>query len=226
MSRNLDGNLCRFNPDLTLNAQIQVLEYKRNIFEISRERFDPGMIIGQGQFGTVGLGTLITDSGRREKVAVKQAKNHGDRSQWLSIIDELKILSQLERNYSLVNLVGANTLDFQSMGKLYLLLEYCPHGDMKTFLGKNRRNFSPSPISTPGRVENEFNMSLLFTWSYSIAHGMNYLASKKIMHGDLAARNILIGAGYEAKISDFGLSKMMYYNEDYKKTERKMIPWA
>ena len=38
-----------------------------------------------------------------------------------------------------------------SMGKLYLLLEYCPHGDMKTFLGKNRRNFSLSPTTIPGR---------------------------------------------------------------------------
>ena len=47
-----------------------------------------------------------------------------------------------------------------------------------------------------------------------------------IMHGDLAARNILVGENYVAKISDFGLSKMMYYNEDYKKTERKLIPWA
>ncbi len=43
------SNFSRFNPDLTLNAQIQVLEYKRNIFEISRERFDPGMIIGNSK---------------------------------------------------------------------------------------------------------------------------------------------------------------------------------
>ena len=43
------SNFSRFNPNLTLNAQVQVLEYKRNIFEISRERFDPGMIIGNSK---------------------------------------------------------------------------------------------------------------------------------------------------------------------------------
>ena len=33
------------------------------------------------------------------------------------------------------------------------------------------------------------------------------------MHGDLAARNVLVAENYVAKITDFGLSKMMYYNE-------------
>ena len=33
------------------------------------------------------------------------------------------------------------------------------------------------------------------------------------MHGDLAARNILVAENYVVKITDFGLSKMMYYNQ-------------
>ena len=52
------------------------------------------------------------------------------------------------------------------------------------------------------------------------------------MHGDLAARNILIGGmegdpndNYVAKISDFGLSKNFYDNYRYKKTNREEVPW-
>jgi serine/threonine protein kinase len=42
---------------------------------------------------------------------------------------------------------------------------------------------------------------------------VNFENCRRIMHGDLAARNILVGENYTAKISDFGLSKVMYYNQ-------------
>ena len=60
--------------------------------------------------------------------------------------------------------------------------------------------YKDSLNNIPGHLESSYNWSLLLTWSYSIAVGMEYLASKKIMHGDLAARNILIGENFSAKI--------------------------
>ena len=60
---------------------------------------------------------------------------------------------------------------------------------------------------------------------------MEYLSSKQILHGDLAARNILLsgGEGNEnkliAKVSDFGLSKSLYQKKYYKKMERHYVPW-
>jgi len=61
---------------------------------------------------------------------------------------------------------------------------------------------------------------------------MEYLSSKRIMHGDLAARNILLGGmdgaqdGFVAKVSDFGLSKTFYEKDfRYKKEKRPYVPW-
>ena len=58
---------------------------------------------------------------------------------------------------------------------------------------------------------------------------MDYLSQKRVMHGDLAARNILLARidseNILAKIADFGLSKRFYDNVTYTKKERNCVPW-
>ena len=61
---------------------------------------------------------------------------------------------------------------------------------------------------------------------------MEYLSKNSIMHGDLAARNILLSiqnCGNEsklvAKIADFGLAKHFRDNMTYTKALRKYLPW-
>lgn len=57
----------------------------------------------------------------------------------------------------------------------------------------------------------------LVCWSFQVANGMEYLASRKVLHGDLAARNILLAADNVVKICDFGLARSMYRTNNYKK---------
>lgn len=64
----------------------------------------------------------------------------------------------------------------------------------------------------------------LVTWAYQVARGMEYLAGKKVMHGDLACRNILLAADNVVKICDFGLAKDIYKNNAYRKKTDGPLP--
>lgn len=63
----------------------------------------------------------------------------------------------------------------------------------------------------------------LIHWSLQIARGMDYLVSKKVLHGDLAARNVLLSDDGVAKVADFGLARQLYNNYDYKKQGKVSI---
>ena len=56
--------------------------------------------------------------------------------------------------------------------------------------------------------------------SFQIARGMDYLVSKKVLHGDLAARNVLLADDGVVKVADFGLARQLYNDYDYKKQGR------
>lgn len=57
----------------------------------------------------------------------------------------------------------------------------------------------------------------LILWSFQVAQGMNYLSTRGILHGDLAARNVLLCKDRKVKICDFGLSRRMRPEQNYQK---------
>ena len=67
---------------------------------------------------------------------------------------------------------------------------------------------------------NSFTTRDLISWSLQIARGMDYLVSKKVLHGDLAARNVLLADDGVVKVADFGLARQLYNDYDYKKQGR------
>ncbi|XP_059350269.1 fibroblast growth factor receptor 1-like [Daphnia carinata] len=53
---------------------------------------------------------------------------------------------------------------------------------------------------------------------------MDYLASRMVFHGDLAARNVLLADSGVVKVADFGMAKKMYYEGNYEKTGQGLMP--
>lgn len=53
---------------------------------------------------------------------------------------------------------------------------------------------------------------------------MNYLTQRKVLHGDLAARNVLLCENNIVKICDFGLAKALQNSDNYRKKRHSALP--
>ena len=234
--RQMSGDPTHLNYTKSINEQINILPYNSK-YEIRREFFTEREMLGSGNFGYVFLGEAksLFYPNSTTAVAIKTVNDAGDMDCVRSILCEIKIMSQIELNMNLVNMVACCTSQFIRTGEIWLLMEYCQLGDMKSYLIDNRsklmassRKNSRGSWAPAGILVEPVGNRVLVQWAYDVAMGMKYLARHRIMHGDLAARNVLISAGEDglvAKVCDFGLSKVFYDSMSYKKEKRRYVPW-
>ncbi|KAG0721081.1 Vascular endothelial growth factor receptor 3 [Chionoecetes opilio] len=82
----------------------------------------------------------------------------------------------------------------------------------------------PSLQCDPDSLPRPLTSRDLLCWAFQVARGMDFLAYRKVLHGDLAARNVLLTDGSLVKISDFGLAKDIYKYNNYKKDKNSPLP--
>ncbi|XP_026162734.1 aurora kinase A [Mastacembelus armatus] len=150
----------------------------------SLEDFDIGRPLGKGKFGNVYLARE-----RQTKFILalkvlfkKQLEKAGVEHQ---LRREVEIQSHL-RHPNILRLYGY----FHDASRVYLILEFAPGGELF------------SELQRCGRFPEDRSA----TYIMELADALNYCHSKKVIHRDIKPENLLLGAGGELKIADFGWS--------------------
>ena len=213
---------------ISIDLRIQIAEFaKSSRREIERSMFELGEEIGKGNFGKVFKGRVfgLYSSNSKTCVAIKTISGIVNETELENMLVEIKIMNTIRPNLNLVSLIASCSSDLETNGKIFLILEYCNHGDLQKYLQLNGKDL------TSGINNGHVDHRCLIKWAFDIANGMQYLNENKIMHGDLAARNILMDenplkGGYPvAKVADFGLAKQMNDYLIYEKQSRVHVPW-
>jgi serine/threonine protein kinase len=223
----IDGDVNNLDLNSDLKRQVSRIPYNRKR-EIKRSALQIDDEIGSGNFGKVYKGQLTglsEDVSSKSTVAIKSVHETGNSNDILDLLSEIKIMSHIKPHLNLVSMIGSCSSNLPENAEFWLVIEFCQHGDFKNYLQENKFKF------LNGKTNEPLNERCLVKWAYHISNGMQYLAENKIMHGDLAARNILMGENFIstecpiAKVADFGLAKKFYEDVKYEKTSRMLVPW-
>ena len=227
--RNKDSDMQYATPKIKgrIYYMKKVPEHKR--VEKDQIEVDLNDYLGKGEFGVVYKARLMARPektkngiGRNknneeeaiplmdaEWVAVKTATSL-DLKNWSEIqkfIDEAIIGIELGSHKNVLNIKGIyypDKMDFKIEHPIYstpvIITPFMPNGDLKSFLTKYKKS---SHITVKHCIQ----------YGLDIASGCNFLHNHKVIHRDIAARNVLINEKGVLKISDFGLCQKA--NEDH-----------
>ncbi|KAJ7524888.1 hypothetical protein O6H91_17G026200 [Diphasiastrum complanatum] len=155
--------------------------------------------IGEGGFGSVYYGACMN----RQELAVKQLSKLSRQGR-KEFHNEVLLLSKIHHN-SLVPFVGV----CEESGRCILLYEYMPRGNLGEHLfGKN----SCTPLDWNRRLRIALN----------VAEGLEYLhkgCCPPIIHRDVKSSDILLNESYDAKVADFGISKLLSEGATHSSTD-------
>ncbi len=181
---------------------------KKQKWELDDRDIEMNRKLGSGQSGTVFAGTWRTAAGRKT-VAIKQCthslkQTDDEKAKFLQAAKET--LKYKHKNIVIVHGVAADRPPVK------IVMEFCPGGDLATFLKKNR-----------GQTTLDDKMR----YCAEAVAGMKYLARKGCIHRDLAARNCLLGEHGQLKISDFGMSRQQKeYKVRNRAEQRVPVRWT
>ena len=156
-----------------------------NETEITPDMFKIEKSIGKGAFGKVFLVTMKT-TGKQYAMKVLNKKEIIKNRLIRYAVTEKNVVTKIEHPF-----IVRCYFSFQTKDRLYMILEYCPNGNLGDLL------------------DNVNNLSEDHTKMYAaeILLALEELHKHDIIYRDLKPDNIVIDEEGHAKLTDFGLSK-------------------
>ncbi|GMF14169.1 unnamed protein product [Phytophthora lilii] len=157
--------------------------------------------IAKGGFGIVFLATY---QGRPVVVKKILPEKAADDRCLSAFIDEIKLISSLS-HAKIVRFIGVS---WSMLSDMAVLMEYMPNGDLDMLLKQQheRQEMYPKEFDW---YQNSSVLPAKASIALDVLEAIVYLHSfpSPIIHRDLKSKNVLLSASYEAKLSDFGISR-------------------
>ncbi|CAM8979708.1 unnamed protein product [Rhodiola kirilowii] len=164
--------------------------------ELATNRFAKDNVLGEGGYGVVYRGQLINGN----PVAVKKLLNNlGQAEKEFRV--EVEAIGHV-RHKNLVRLLG---YCIEGTHRL-LVYEYVNNGNLEQWLHGAMRHH--------GYLTWEARMKVLLGTAKALAY-LHEAIEPKVVHRDIKSSNILIDDDFNAKISDFGLAKLLGAGESH-----------
>ncbi|XP_057303674.1 tyrosine kinase receptor Cad96Ca-like [Hydractinia symbiolongicarpus] len=190
-------------------------EIKFTNYEYPREKLKLLKRIGEGNFGCVYKAEAenIKGSHGKSTVAVKVLKDNAKDKDKEEFLEELELMKQLPYHPNVVHFLGCCT----KKGEPLIIVEFLPCGDLLDILRRPESQKSSNSF---------LHESDFINFALDIARGMGHLHACKVLHRDLACRNVLIANNGRCKVSDLGLARFVGENRTYQSvSERLPIKW-
>uniref|UniRef100_A0A673CRL7 Receptor protein-tyrosine kinase n=1 Tax=Sphaeramia orbicularis TaxID=375764 RepID=A0A673CRL7_9TELE len=147
-------------------------------------------LLGNGVFGTVHKGIWIPEGDTvKLPVAIKTIHDRTGRQTFYEETDHMRAMGSLD-HMNVVRILGICT-----GVNLQLVTQLSTQGSLLEHVRNHK---------------NKLNPQRLLNWCVQIAKGMYYLEENRMVHRNLAARNVLLRNNYTAQISDYGIADLLY----------------
>ncbi|KAK4484505.1 hypothetical protein RD792_007088 [Penstemon davidsonii] len=164
--------------------------------QVATNRFSAEYVLGEGGYGVVYKGKLVNGT----EVAVKKLLNNlGQAEKEFRV--EVEAIGHV-RHKNLVRLLGYCIEGVHRM----LVYEYVNNGNLEQWLHGAMRQY--------GTLTWEARMKVLLGTAKALAY-LHEAIEPKVIHRDIKSSNILIDDEFNAKVSDFGLAKLLDSGESH-----------